>query len=428
MRLLRIFVVFGLLVTAQICSAGTWYGKETEHLAVFKNSVTDLVITLPLAKKMGAAPFADPRDGSCRRSHQGLFNEVVTVLQEQPDEVQVSFDHMIYGFDEKTKQPLSTFWVHRKQLGFLRELESQSVDLSVFPPPAGMFSGLVVVLALPWQMYSVGTRFVRVPAYDTPKEYGIRLFDTVKQRPLITKIPRDRVLVETKKSSQDCRKLFVATLNNLIDYVQALPANKVIPYVWGGSSCLSFSEDGKFVSDGQCWVRTEYPLIYTGYDCSELVWRLARICGIDEQVYKTTLALWENGHALADGEQLEDGDLIIIPGHVMLVGSVKKHELIEASGYQFGYGNVHRVALAQRFEGIASYDELVKAYRAHQPLTLLQRDGAVQKQYPEFKLIKLCTTETKRIQGDGNESGATEKRSNTRNTGDNGDEAAVRDV
>ncbi len=428
MRIVRFFVVFGLLATAQICSAGTWYGKETEHLAVFKNSVTDLVIDLPLGKKMGAAPFGDPRDGSCCRAHQGLFNEVVTVVQEQPDEVQVSFDHMIYGFDEKTKQPLSTFWVHRKQLGFLRELESQSVDLSVFPPPSGTFSGLVVVLVLPWQMYSVGTRFVRVPAYDTPKEYGIRLFDTVKQRPLITKIPRDRVVVEAKKNIQDRRKLFVATLNNLVDYVQALPGNKVIPYVWGGSSCLSFSEDGKFVSDGQCWVRTEYPQIYTGYDCSELVWRLARICGIDEQVYKTTLPLAEKGHLLAEGERLEDGDLIVIPGHVMLVGSMKNNELIEASGYQFGYGSVHRVSLEQRFEGIVSYDKLVKAYRARQPLTLLQRDGSLQKQYPEFKLIKLCTTETQRIQGDSNESGTTQKRSNNRTISDNGDQATARNV
>ena len=205
------------------------------------------------------------------------------------------------------------------------------------------------------------------------------------------------MVIEVKKSVQDCRKLFVATLNNLLDYVELLPGNKVIPYVWGGSSCLSFSEDGKFLDDGKCWVRSEYPIIYTGYDCSELVWRLARISGLDEQIYKTTLPLWQNGHALTDTDVLEDGDLILIPGHVMIVSSISGNELIESSGYGFGYGSVHRVGLPQRFEGITSYDELLKAYQAHQPLTLLQRDGSIQKQYPEFKLVKLCKTASKEV-------------------------------
>lgn len=393
MHVSRLFVVFCLFLVTSFCFAGTWYGKDTEHLAVFKDSVTDLVITLPLPKKgtMGAAPFKDPRDGACRRSHQGLFNEVVTIVQEQTDEVQVSFSNIIYGFDEQTKEPLSTFWVQRKQLLFLRELESQGADLSVFPPPQGLFSRLTLMLRFPWQKYSVGTRFVRVPAYDTETEYGVRLFDTNKHRAFITKIPRDRALIESKLDPQAGRKLFVKLANDLLDYVQALPGGtKVIPYVWGGSSCISFSEDTKMSNDGQCWVRPEVSGMYTGYDCSELVWRLASMSGV-KHPYKTTLTLWEQGHVLTPDEQVEDGDLIVIPGHVMIVSNKEKNEIIHARGYQSGYGSVHRVSLENLFQGITTYDQLVDAYARHEQLGLLQRDKSLQKLYP-FKIIKLCTT------------------------------------
>lgn len=390
MRLLRISVVFGLLVTAQICSAGTWYGKETEHLAVFKNSVTDLVITLPLAKTNAVSSFGDDSQ-VCRRSHQGLFNEVVSVVQEQAEEVQVSFSTIIYGFAEQTKEPLSTFWVSRKQLIFFRDLEAQGADLSLFPAPLGRSFGLSIVLTLPWRSYSVGTRFVRVPAYDTPSEYGIRFFDVAKQRPVITKLPRDNAHIEVKRSEQQSRKLCLQVMNRLVDHVASLPGNKIIPYVWGGSSSLSFSGDGKFTHDDKAWIREEAPVVWTGYDCSEFILRMTQIAGL-LYPYKTTGALWEQGVTLAADEPLEDGDLIVVQGHVMMLNNVKKHEVIEARGYPSGYGRVQRIPLKELFEGITTCDDLRVAFFAHQPLQMLQLDGSRYKLFPEFKLIKLCKT------------------------------------
>lgn len=93
--------------------------------------------------------------------------------------------------------------------------------------------------------------------------------------------------------------------------------------------------------------------------------------------------------ALQANDQLEEGDLVWFPGHVMIVGDLKRNELIEARGYGGGFGKVQVISLDKYFANVKNYDELLSAYREKKPLIILKKDGTVQLIVEQFKLLKL---------------------------------------
>ena len=127
---------------------------------------------------------------------------------------------------------------------------------------------------------------------------------------------------------------------------------------------------------------------YTGYDCSELIMRMAQLAGINF-VWKTSQVMSEQCAPLTSDGFLEDGDLIWFPGHIVIVSSIANNEIIEARGYGSGYGCVHRIKLSECFKGIETYDNLVDAYFSQTPLFLCDKQGEVTKELPVFKILKL---------------------------------------
>jgi hypothetical protein len=126
----------------------------------------------------------------------------------------------------------------------------------------------------------------------------------------------------------------------------------------------------------------------SGFDCSELVWRVAQMAGVD-YVFKNTGMIEQQGTLLPEHEPLRSGDLIWIRGHVMIADDVLHNKLAEAASYGAGFGRVHEIDLVKRFYGISTYRELEDVYRKHGCLMLLKADGNNSTNCKPFKLFKL---------------------------------------
>lgn len=381
-----------LLLYSVGCNAGsTWYGKDLQKLALIKEPVVDLFITLPIQTGVPASPGSISAAGMCKRAHQGLFNEVVSCVQEVGDQIQISFDNVLYGHDPETKEPLRTFWIPRDKLVYLKDME----DLSGVPAPLAFTDSepeaSTLVLALPWRNYSLATRFVRAPEHDTETAYGVKFIDMATGVEQFGLVPQKRCRLEGAISRQQARATFVALTNKLVDYIGALPGNKVVPYVWGGSSCTQPYEDSFKMGRRGAWTRPEQRKRkgpYNGYDCSELVLRLAQISGVP-YFYKTTTTLAEHARELTARDKLENGDLLWVPGHVIIISDIAKNELIESRGYGSGYGKVQRIKLKDYFGNAKTFAQLRRAHLKKEPLLQLKKDGSVDRVVKDFKLLKL---------------------------------------
>ncbi len=63
--------------------------------------------------------------------------------------------------------------------------------------------------------------------------------------------------------------------------------------------------------------------------------------------------------------------------------------LIEAVGYEAGYGRVHEISIDKVFKQISTYAELVTAYQKETPLERLHSSGRPLKAVYEVKLFAL---------------------------------------
>jgi len=376
-----------------------WHGKDRATLAVFKDPVTDLFVDRTVAKNIPTSPPGVTRAGLCPRAHQALYNEVVTCVEwhhVHDEHVKVSFDNVVYGHDPVTGEPRSSFWTTTDRLIFLKDMTDECIDALPGPrfernEPMGSehTESETVVLTLPWKRYSVATRFVRVPEHDTSDGYGVKLLDMGKKKITHMVVPHAVARLEEAVSLQEARKLFVENVNQLVDHFARKPSQKVVPYIWGGSSCVDGYEDCFTANAQGAWVRKGRNQPYMGYDCSELVLRLAQVSGLP-YVYKTTLTLAERGRALTKDDTIEAGDLLWIPGHVLIVGDVASNNLIESRSYSSGYGKLQRLALRDCFAGIKTFGQLRDAFFAKKRLTRLKKGGLIESVLPEFKIIKIC--------------------------------------
>ena len=249
------------------------------------------------------------------------------------------------------------------------------------------------MLAYPWQsatgqQFSVGTRFKRIPEHDTETAYAIIRGDYEQHAILYEHVPHQDALGEIERTPTEKRRIFVGTIQRLLNRVAAQASDQVIPYVWGGSSFLQSYNDLEFYQQDGVWQRTGKSDPYTGYDCSELIMRMAHIAGIDFP-WKTTVAIQQNQRALLPDEPLEEGDIIWTQGHVMIISNIPENELIEARGYGAGYGRVHQIKLEQAFADIATYDDLIARHHEQGTVTFKNRSGESLPQARRVQLLKL---------------------------------------
>ncbi len=83
--------------------------------------------------------------------------------------------------------------------------------------------------------------------------------------------------------------------------------------------------------------------------------------------------------------------MIWIRGHVLVVANVKEQTVIEASAYDYGYGEIHELPISKVFKGIETFDDLIKRYHHKKVIERLHANGTVLDTYKEVKLLKLAS-------------------------------------
>jgi hypothetical protein len=328
---------------------------------------------------------AAPQTEKIQRDHQGLINERVQVIETNGDAVKIQFDNLIYDLDS-SGQPITTFWTATKYLALVEQLAANNLLSALANPEYG--AEPTIVLIYPWNGFSVGTRLRHAPENDTQDGYAIVRIDYTNNGIVSDTVPHDCALIEKKpENAQQARQLFVGIINTFLDRVAC---HGVVPFVWGGSSFVRpYAADQKFYLQDGVWHREGFTnSMYNGYDASEFVWRMAQIAGIHFP-YKTTWTMERSLQPLAANGILEDGDLIWVPGGLMIVSSVEKNEVVVAHGYTSGYGCIHKLKLSECLHGITTYADLVANYHAGKPLVILGKDGGIIRTCETFKLLKL---------------------------------------
>ncbi|MBA2306686.1 hypothetical protein H0W26_00970 [Candidatus Dependentiae bacterium] len=335
------------------------------------------------------------------RFHQLKFNELVKVRTHVGPEVECEFQHFFYrGHDKKQ---YNRAWVLKRDLVFLKDLPSKDL-LSHIPPLYKMndhvsrYNKNVLTLTVPWldrttvNTYSAGTRFMRSPSKDTKTSYGIFVIEGTSLKSSVKFVPRVSALVSYPQNSSQAAALFVRLLKQW-----AHDKDGIIPYVFGGCSYKrkiipqGFSLVSKIRSGEQIsyWQRKNLqPQSLSGFDCSSMILCAAQICGIP-YFYKNSFTLYHSMEMLKKDEKLKEGDIIWYSGHVMVVSDIQKNLLIEAVGYEAGYGRVHEISIDKVFKQISTYAELVTAYQKETPLERLHSSGRPLKAVYEVKLFAL---------------------------------------
>lgn len=383
-----------------------WKHYDLKKLAVIAEPVADMLVR-PGAQYVPAMgneaykylPFSCETSGfPCVRTHQCLYNEIIFDAVCENDEYTGNLPDAQYGFDQRHR-PKSTYYTMASNVFTLSDLKQRGIPLDSIPRPYVLSykknAQRTLTLTMPWRdvisqrVYSAGTRFVCCPHFDTGTDYAVFLIDYKTYKLVTSAIPKTRCVLDGPRKPRDAVSLFLSILHAWTDL------KGEIPYVLGGSSFTGLCSPGFSLVKSSCgkeshiYTRRCSGSVKSGFDCSELIWRVAHMVGLP-YFCKNTSMLADVLKPLKKSEIIRNGDLIWMPGHVAIISNVEKNEIIEATGYDSGYGKVLKLQLFQRFEGISSYNDLISAYHSHKPLVRIEKTGA-RKHFSEFKVFKLLT-------------------------------------
>ncbi len=331
------------------------------------------------------------------RIHQLKCNELVTIKRRTSEhEYECTASNFIYT--NAAGKQYSTFWILKKHLIPLKELPKERDKL---PSPIDKtrspedYNRGVLTLTWPWfdakgkKTYSVGTRFARCPEKDG-LAYAVYAYNEKKHVFEVRYVPRENALVAYPKTTKEAVNCFMKLIKRWI-----YESSGIIPYVFGGCSFTGAPVKdsfkicqkkllGRAYSYWQRESLLQRPL--SGFDCSSLILCAAQIVGMP--YYLKTSQLQTSLRLLKKGEALEEGDLIWYNGHIMIVSDIKKNLLIEASGYECGWGKVHEIALDKVFNQ-KDYGQLLASYHKRSLLRRLTSKGKPYRPIYRLKIYKL---------------------------------------
>lgn len=350
-------------------------------------------------------PFSGSWD-ACKRAHQLLFNERVTVLDEKGPEVKIKISNF-YFFKANESIPSDTYWTLKKHVTYIKDIKQKKETLKKIPGPisykdndiSSQNTANVITLKKPFydpitkEIYSVGTRFVSVEGQNLKGPFrdgyfNSYIFDNTSQKIKTTQIPKTHCIRNYSKKPEDQIKNFVQVLR-----LWSYQKEGAIPYVLGGwswtVSCpndeyeIIKKPEGQYAIQRKKWAHSSK----MGFDCMGLIGRAAQVCDIPFYI-KNTTTLLKDLKDLKKGEKIEEGDIIWYPGHVMVISSIKKSLVIEARGYERGDGKVQENSVESIFENIKNLDELKSCFLEKKPITVLYADGRPWKTFKKFKILK----------------------------------------
>ncbi len=407
MHLHRIFnwiivliTILGLFITYSFCKSPTFPIK-----AFCVVPVADL---LGSAQKKLSSYASIPVCGelnahlSCNRVHQLLYNEQVTIEEHKHKQYRISIPSVYYVTADAPTTAHTTYWVKDDALVTFDTLKKNGLSPDYIPAPLDFMHShqptqTIITLALPYHdpitnlTFSAGTRFVAASTPDLPSNRNsVVVFDPGKSAYQKISLPKSLCIVANATTPPATRiKNFVQLLKTWATFNTGF-----IPYVWGGSSFTTlytepfFERTTTWYGIPTSWYEFDKPETTqpkAGFDCTTLVARAAQMCEIPYH-FKNSFTLEKYMLPLSPTEDLAEGDLIKIPGHVMVVASLAHNTLFEARGYLHGYGKIQEIPLDQVFKDMHTYQDLVTAYRTHQTIYRLDINGAVRDTINQVKL------------------------------------------
>ncbi len=374
----------------------------------------DAYVMVPVADLVGE-PLASPTSYTniplsgdktrCRRLHQLLYHDRVRVLEIRNKQAHVEVPTLFYKTHGSNKRQ-STFWTAQ---AYLLPADAIQDDLQKLPLQDHYHTWQtkrhqeqqIDTLAHPYHdrlhgiQFSAGTQFVRAQGdsktHDTIKVY---LLDPATKRIGYTHLPAN--LCVSPATTVDTPEQQIDTFIQLIrSWIRNASSTGHIPYVWGGTS-IGNPTKGSVKHCSKKKRATWYEAArnrqgtQTGCDCSGLIMRAAQIAGIPyffKNSYTATCYLKPVGPT----RPLAQGDIIWVPGHVMIVADLAKNRLFEARSHDHGYGKLQEIALGDVFKDIPTYQALLNAYEKKIPLERIDKAGVVKDRFPTFKLLSLAS-------------------------------------
>lgn len=390
---------------------------DTQNLGLVIIPVADL-IGRPIAgteKTYETLPVAGSAD-VCPRMHQLLFNETVEIINETDNEYFICMPNLFYITDNN-KKPQNSYWTDKKNILPYDRLTNIQPDTFIpqpinFHPAFKLRQGFVgqvvkttagkqpaaqslVVLNKPWHSsilnitFSAGTRFVAHGPH-TRFTYTVSAWHPNTHRIITIKIPKSYAFLQTEYTKEDARALYTNLLKSWAH------TKGFIPYVWGGCSFTYTHPANATFNNRTCGKDKIYEIVHDnhtqkhGFDCAGLIARAAQAAGIP-YYYKNTVTLAAYLNPITTIDDLKEGDLIWIPGHVMAVGNLKKNTLIEARHYSQGYGKVHEIALNKVFKNINSFSDLFRVIKNNTILDRIDSKGKPVQKINRMKILSIIS-------------------------------------
>lgn len=394
-------LIFLFFITTQL------YCETFPYKAFCHVPVADLFTTIPSAQHIALNnPWDEqfPPAFVYPRVSQLLFNEQVLVTEKRDNYAHVNVVNWFY-MPHESDSKITDYWIKADTLTPL--LQIPSTQQKSLPQPLSykiqnLYNDKVVTLKFPYTIngitYSAGTRFtfsyyskdkskIHVPIYNDK----IRNFTT-------RSIPTAYLQYTRLTLPQEKRNLFISLVKEWVSNQK-----EFFPYVLGGASIITPCTSTDTITSKIATVGNREKKFYyrscnyscpVGIDCSHLVARAAQIAQIPIFA-RNTATLLKTTKGLQTHESLQNGDLILWKGHVLIVSDVAHNLAIEARGYHNGYGKVHEVPLSVLFKNAPTYQKLLELYFNQnsklnvQPLIGLNKAGNVVKRITDFKIVSL---------------------------------------
>lgn len=352
---------------------------------------------------------------ACPRMHQLLFNEVVDVLETKNDEVKVEISSAFF-IPHNRQQPQITYWMQARAITPTSHIKLHKHCLIpptiTFHQPSSMHNKSIIVLIAPWydaktgMTFSAGTRFVRIERPQRKKTISVWRFNPSTKVCEPVEIPSTHCTLSSDTSIAHCVQHFIVLLRSW-----AQQHDGIIPYVLGGTSLTRRLCDEPIVpevsptdSSVQWYARkNDRHTPKCGLDCSGLILRAAQIAGIP-YFCKNTTTMMKVLQPLGPTTPIKNGDLICIPGHVLIAVDIGNNMIVEARSYEHGYGKVHELPLNKVFKDVTTFQDLMQIYRTRQPIERIDIQGNVRDRFPSVTILSLASAWLPYLsEGNGNE-------------------------
>lgn len=361
--------------------------------------VVDLVGTPMNKSSYKKLPYSGKTSNKeCSRLTQLIFNEQVEIKEQHGNEVRIQITHWYHEAGTPAIKQ-TEYWA--QACCFTRFSDIKNSQLRAIPNPVyfatkiiplGPIATLIDAVQINTTIYCAGTRFVKKALQNNENYVFVYAYCPTLKKVKTLALSKNICVEEIPTDSDNKRNLFLDILKNWVH-----KGDKAIPYVLGGASIgLPLSDDTIYTktmkkngSQSLTFYRknSHYPPA-VGIDCAHTIARAAQIAGIPFFV-KNTTTIRSTFPALTPEQTIENGDIIVWKGHTVVISDVQKGLIIEARGYDHGYGKVQEIPLCEQFKNIHTVKQLAAAYFDKKKIIRLNKKGEQVQVIDDLIIIKL---------------------------------------